>query len=112
MRPTFARETITRLRYPKRADHGALRADYAQEPERLEIKRCWLEPQDPQENNDGRTGKREAYNVDAPAKADVLPDDKVEYRGIVYDVDGGAKHVPSPSGRIDSSRITIERWVG
>jgi hypothetical protein len=112
MRPFFAKETITRLRYPTRQDGGVTVPDLDAAPDELAITRCWLEPIQSDEQSDGRLAVSTGYLVDAPAGADITEADQVRYRDIVYDVDGDPLRVPSPTGVLDSVRLTIQRWEG
>ena len=112
MRPSFARLTIVRLRYPTIDDHGADRPDVSAEAERLDVTRCWLEPTQSTEDADGRLAVSTGYTVDAPALADITAMDHVEYAGVEYDVVGEPQRIPSPTGALDSVRLTIQRWEG
>jgi hypothetical protein len=112
VRPSFARLTITRLRFPTRDDRGVLVPDYDAEPDRLDIRRCWLEPTTSTEQNDGRLAVATGYTVDAPYQCDVLASDLVEYEGIRYEVTGDPQHVPSPTGALNATRLTLQRWEG
>lgn len=112
MRPSFARETITRLRYPLVDDHGAQRVDYDAVPGEEQIGRCWLEPTGSQENADGRSAVLTGYTVDAPWDADLTAADRVRYAGVVFDVDGQPLKVPSPTGMLRSIRLTLRVWEG
>ena len=109
---SFARETITRLRYPLRDDFGTPMPDYTAEPERLDITGCWLEPIRSIENLDGRLAVQTGWNVAAPPGIDIASADHVEYRGVVYEAVGDAMAVPSPSGALDATQLILRHWAG
>lgn len=109
---SFARETITRLRYPTVNDHGAERPDYRAAADALDIGRCWLEPVQSQESNDGRLAVSSGWTVAAPPGADVVTTDHVRYEGVEYEVVGDPQRVKSPTGALDGVRIVLQRWEG
>lgn len=109
---SFARETITRLRYPTRSDHGVQVPDYRAVPDELPISRCWLEPALSQEANDGRLAVSTGWTIAAPKDADVQSTDHVRYEGVEYEVVGEPQRVKSPTGALDAVRIIVQRWEG
>lgn len=109
---TFARATVTRLRYPRVTDHGVQRADYSATPERSDIVGCWVEPTESAEVVDGRLAVRTGYTVVLPPATDLVADDHVEFAGVEYDVVGDILHVPSATGALDATKTTIVRWEG
>jgi hypothetical protein len=112
VRPSFARETITRLRYPLVDDHGTARVDYDSPPAEDPVDRCWLEPTGSQEVGDGRAAVLTGYTVDAPWEADITAADRVRYGGVLFDVDGQPLKVPSPTGALRSTRLALRVWEG
>ena len=112
MTASFAREVITRLRYPILDDHGTAVPDYDAVPAELDIRRCWLEPVVSQEVNDGRLAVSTGWNVAAPKDADLVSTDHVRYGGVEYEVVGDPQRVPSPTGALDAVRLTLQRWEG
>lgn len=110
--PSFAREVITRLRYPQTAGRGGvLSFDYAAIPAETEIRRCWLEPAESREVNDNRLAALTGYRVAAP-RVDVRASDHIRYLGTVYEVVGDVLAVPSPTGKLNYSAFSIKRWEG
>lgn len=109
---SFAREVITRLRYPTRSDHGVDRPNYRATPDELDIGRCWLEPLQSQENNDGRLAVSTGWTVAAPKGADIVSTDHIRYGGTEYEVVGDPQRVPSPTGALDAVRLVLQRWEG
>jgi hypothetical protein len=117
-RPTFAKETIIRLRYPSRIEYGTQVVDYTGTPDRKVIGKpepglgCWLEPLVSIEENSGRTAVYTGYNCDAPFDADVKYDDHVIYEGVEYEVVGDPLRQKSPTGAISSTKIVLHVWRG
>lgn len=109
---SFAREVITRLRYPTRSDHGVQVPDFRAVPAEEDIRRCWLEPTQSQENNDGRLAVATGWTVAAPKGADIVATDHVRYGGVEYEVIGEPQRVPSPTGALDAVRLVLQRWEG
>lgn len=118
MRPSFAKETIERLRYPLATEYNTQVRDYTGTPDVLVIGKpnpgegCWLEPLTSLEQNGDRTAVFTGYNVDAPADADIVYDDHVLYLGVEYEVDGDPLRQKSPTGALDSTRFVLHRWRG
>lgn len=111
MLSTFARETITRIRYPRITDGGVEVAD-RDNPTETTIGGCWLEPARSAENTDGRTAVFTGWTVAAPPSADIRADDHVVYRGVEYEVVGDVMPVSSPTGALAHTQLTIQRWEG
>lgn len=110
--PSFARETITRLRYPTRDDFGTVMPDYTGTPVEADISGCWLEPIRSVENLDGRLAVQTGWTVAAPPGIDIVSADHVRYRGDEYEVVGDSVPIPSPSGALDATQLILRRWAG
>ena len=84
-----AGETVTRLRAPLVADrYGNLVPDWSN-PDRLDIPDCGVAPRtSDEETEQGRQGVVVGIAVYAPPDADILPSDRLEVRGSVYEVVG------------------------
>lgn len=112
IRPSFARLTITRLRYPTKTVHGTTEVDYYATPAEYPIDGCWLDPTQSIENNDSRTAVLTGYTVDAPAGIDLTSADRVRYGADTFEVDGSPVQIPSPSGALSSTRVILKFWKG
>lgn len=112
MLSSFARETITRLRFPTITDQGTTVPDYSATPAETDIDGCWLEPIQSIEDDDGRLAVQTSFVVAAPAGADVTAKDRARYQGVVYEVVGDAMPIKSPTGALDSSKLFLRRWEG
>jgi len=109
---SFAKVTVTRLRYPRIADHGTERADYLGTPARSDIGGCWAEPTESTEVADGRLAVRTGWTVAGPPNVDLRADDHVEFGGVEYDITGDIMPIPSVTGALTASKFTLVRWEG
>ncbi|PPH99727.1 hypothetical protein C5C95_06175 [Rathayibacter sp. AY1B7] len=111
MLSTFARMTITRKRYPQIDDQGTSVRDYDATPETITIAGCWLEPITSTEVTDDRLAVATGYQVAAPAGVDVTAEDRIEYAGVDYEVEGEPSRVPSPTGALAHTLFVLRRWT-
>lgn len=118
MRPSFAKQTIERLRYPLVTEYDTQVRNYTGTPDVAVIgeekpgKGCWLEPIVSIEQNGDRTAVFTGYNADVPAGADIVYDDHVRYLGVEYEVYGDPLAQKSPTGALDSTHLVLHRWRG
>jgi len=110
MRPSFAKMTIERLRFPTIDDQGTMVPDLDEPPVVVQIQRCWLEPLQSQEAEAGGTASFTGFRGTAPWGADLLSSDHVRYLGIEYEVDGEVMPVQSPTGALNELIFTLKRW--
>lgn len=81
-------ETVTVLRAGTTTDrYRNVVADWSN-PARTEVPGCAVAPGTSSEENAGRTAVIAGLTVYLPAGADVRPADRIEIRGVVYDIDG------------------------
>ena len=97
MVPFAAGETVTRLRAPLVADrYGNLVPDW-DNPDRLDIPDCGVAPRtSDEETEQGRQGVIVGITVYAPPGTDILPSDRMEVRGEVWEVVGEVADWRSP----------------
>lgn len=114
MLSSFARKTITRLRYPTTTDQGITVTDWlAVSPVETAIEGCWYEPINSTIELDGRTAIRTGYTVAAPSHIDLnAKTDRVRIEGVIHELEGQPLHVPSPTGALDSTKFTTRNWEG
>jgi hypothetical protein len=112
MLSSFARETITRLRYPTVNDQGTTVPDYTANPDEADIAGCWLEPTQSIENDDGRLAVQTGFTVAAPPAADITAKDRARYLDTIYEVIGDPMPIKSPTGALDSTKLFLRRWEG
>lgn len=110
MRPSFAKMTIERVRYPMVDDQGTEVPDLDGTPVVVAIQRCWMEPLTSAEAEAGGTATFTGFKGTAPWGTDLLSSDHVRYLGIEYEVDGDVMPVQSPSGALNEVIFTLKRW--
>lgn len=111
MLSSFARMVITRKRYPQIDDQGTAVRDYSATPDVKTITGCWLEPITSNEVTDDRLAVATGYQVAAPAGADVTAEDRVEYAGVDYEVEGEPLRVGSPTGALAHTQFVLRKWT-
>lgn len=93
--PAIATQVVYRLRGTEVGDTwGGKQIDWSN-PDRKKIRGCSFQPIEGEEFNEGRDAIVTRWNWFGPANADVRSTDRIEYRGITYDVDGS---VTMPEG--------------
>lgn len=81
-------ETVTVLRAAATTDrYQNTVADWT-DPVRTDVAGCMVAPRSSSEDNDGRTAMIVGLTVYLPAGTDLQPADRLEVRGVVYEVDG------------------------
>lgn len=109
MLPSFAQETITRLRPATITDHGNTLPDPdLDNATPLDITGCSVQPGASFEDRTNREANLTAWTVFAPLDADVLASDFVRYRDGDYRVDG----VPQRWPLVEHTVILLQRWEG
>lgn len=106
-------ETITVLRPTDTEDryHNVVQ-DWS-DPERTDVEGCAVAPSSSSEDNANRQGVVAGLTVYAPADADIRHTDRVEVRGLVYEVDGTPNDWRSPfSGRRPGLEVALKRVEG
>lgn len=95
MLPALARQVVYRLRGTTVTNsYGEESIDWS-DPDRLKITGCMFQPLPGDEFNQGRDAITTRWEWFGPANADVTSYDRIEYRGVAYDVDGS---VTAPEG--------------
>lgn len=111
MLPSFASDTIVRVRaVTVEDDHGDLSRDWATS-DRVTISGCLVQPGASQEILDNRESVSIAWTVYAPYGSDVVSTDRVEFEGVTYPVSGEPLRWRSPSGQLSHVVIALERWA-
>lgn len=109
-------ETVVRLRGSASVDPysgEATGTDWAA-PDRLEVYGCAFDPGGSQEPlEDGRSVVITRPKVYAPADADILPGDRLEVRGVEYEIEGDPAVWRSPfTGWEPGMVVNLERVTG
>lgn len=112
MLPSWAKDTITRLRPGTRILRGSEVPDWSN-PDSLDISGCTVQPSNTSLSQDGRVqGITEGCTVYVPPDADVQAGDRIQYGGNVYTIDGDPQIWHSPTGRTSNLQLRLERWRG
>lgn len=110
MTVSFAREEITRLRYPTVDDQGTNVPNLEDTPVEVAIFNCWLVPITSTENEDGRLAVFTGFDVVAPWGTDLVFTDHVRYLGVEYEMAGDVMPVKSPTGALNEVKFSLRRW--
>jgi hypothetical protein len=106
---SFATETLTRLRAPLVKDHGSMVPDWdAAEP--VELPGWTLQPGAPVEDLQNRDAVRVDWTAHGPYAADVIATDRIRLPSGDYSVIGEPERWKSPTGRISSTKLLLQRW--
>lgn len=112
MLPSWANNTVTRLRAAAITQRGSEIPDWS-DPDRLEIPGCSMQPAGTSLTQDGRVqGTADGYTGYLPPGADVRAGDRILYNGATYAVIGEPRAWQSPTGRVSSLQVQLERWYG
>jgi hypothetical protein len=106
----LAIQTVYRLRgAPITDDYNNVLVDWS-DPGRLKIDGCVFQPMPGEEFNEGRDAITTRWTWFGPPGVDVTPADRLEYKGIAYEVDGS---VTRPEGLgLDHTYAVCKRVEG
>lgn len=124
MLPSFATQTITRIRPGTKKERGqtvpnwdyapastaaAQDVTYATE---LDIPGCSVQPAGTGLSQDGRIlGVQDGLTVYAPAEADIQGGDRIRFGGNVYTINGDPRVWPA-AARCEHIQLNLQRWRG
>lgn len=112
MLPSWANETVTRLRPTVIVQRGSEIPDWS-DPDRLQIPGCSMQPAGTSLTQDGRVqGTSDGYTGYLPPGSDVRAGDRIQFGGATYAVIGEPRAWQSPTGRVSSLQVQLERWYG
>jgi hypothetical protein len=107
---SFATETLTRLRAPLVLDHGSMVADWDAATEAT-LTGWTLQPGAPVEDLQNREAVRVDWTAYGPYAADVIATDRIRLPSGDYSVIGEPERWKSPTGRISSTKLLLQRWT-
>lgn len=107
---SFATETLIRLRAATVMDHGSPVQDWG-DPQAAELPGWSLQPGASTEDALHREAVRVDWTAHGPYDADILATDKVRLPSGDYSVIGEPERWKSPTGRVSSTKILLQRWV-
>lgn len=112
MLPSWAKDTVTRLRPGTIDRRGSLEPDWSKASS-LEIPGCSIQPGGTSLSQDGRVlAISDGFTGYFPPAADVQAGDRITFNGKTYQVIGEPRPWTSPTGRASSLQATLERWSG
>lgn len=108
---SFWTQSITRLRPGTKTERGSTVPDWSN-PDALVIGGCSVQPASTSLSQDGRVqGITDGLTVYAPAGADILAGDRIQYAGSVYVINGDPLVWPGVS-RLAHIQLNLVRWRG
>lgn len=111
MLPSFARQTVTRLRPATKTIRGSAVPDW-DHVDSLEISGCSVQPAATDLSQDGRVlGILDGMTAYMPPGSDVREGDRIEYDGNVYTIDGVPRVWPT-AGNLAHVQCALRRWSG
>ena len=107
----FWHTTITRIRPGTKTERGSTIPDWTN-ADRLDITGCLVQPSTTSLSQDGRIqGVTDGLTACVPVDADILPGDRIEYRGDIYTIMGDPQ-LWVGVGRLEHMKLTLQRWKG
>lgn len=112
--PSFAKETVTRLRAPYIVD------EYGNETSSrdwslavpLVIERCSVQPMAGDEVLGDRDARINRWIFYGPKDADVLSTDRIIHKGTTYEVQSEIREWTGATGNLDNTQLELERVDG
>lgn len=112
MLPSWANDTVTRVRPGTKDSRGSLIPDWSKATS-LSITGCSMQPAGTSLSQDGRVlAVSDGYTCYFPPGSDVIAGDKIQYDGKDYQIIGEPRVWNSPTGRVSSIQAQLERWTG
>lgn len=112
MLPSWASDTIIRLRPTTREVRGSVIPDWSN-PDTLTIYGCSIQPAGTSLSQDGRVqGITDGYTCYLPPGSDVLAGDRIKFNGQIYAIKGEPREWRGPTCRTNNLLLNIERWEG
>ena len=112
MVPSFARQTIIRIRPGVKTLRGSDVPDWANVTRAI-IPGCSVQPAGTSLSQDGRVlAIQDGLTAYLPPDADVKAGDRIEYAGETYTINGEPRVWPSATGNLDNLQLNLQRWSG
>lgn len=111
MLPTFARQTITRVRPGTTVSRGSVIPDWSK-ADRLTITGCSVQPAGTSLSQDGRVlGIQDAWTAYLPEGSDVKAGDRIEFEGKTFVINGEPKRWTA-AANLSNIQLDLRRWEG
>jgi len=107
--PSFARDSVIRLRAALVSDHGALVPDWDNVTEAV-LDGWLLQPGASLEDLTNRAGVSIEWTAYGPYDADVIASDRIRLPSGDYSVIGEPERWKSPTGRLNAMKVLLQRW--
>lgn len=112
MLPRFMTQTVTRIRPGTKEIRGQIIPDW-DNVSTATINGCSVQPASTTLSQDGRVlGISDGMTLHAPASADIMAGDKIQFGGNTYTINGDPRRWPSATGGLDHIQCSLERWHG
>lgn len=111
MLPSFATETVTRIRPATATERGSSFRDWANATSKS-IDGCHVQPDSTSSDFTDREQSTLTYTLWAPVGADVLKGDRIVAQGRTFDVIGVPYCWYSPRGSVDHMTCRMTEWEG
>lgn len=109
---SFWKDQVTVLRAPLISKNGMEARDW-ENAIRITIKNVQVTAQaTSREFGDRVTQVTDRRTLRAKYDADIVPGDRIIWKGDTYEIDGDVFATVSPTGRVSSTRCTLVRWEG
>jgi len=109
---SFYTDTVTRLRAPLLDDgYGNKYRDWPNAAS-VAVTSCRWQPLSSDEVLASRNGVELVARLLAPRDADIVPDDRVTFGGVTFEVDGEPLRHRSPSGVAAHAEVLLRRFDG
>ena len=110
--PSWAKDTVTRLRAGTIDRRGSTEQDWSN-PSELDIPGCSVQPASTSLSQDGRVlAISEGETLYMPPGSDVKAGDRIRWDGNVYTITGKPREWTSPTGLVSNLQAPLERWSG
>lgn len=112
--PSWAQETVTRLRAPYIVDrygNETSTRDWSLAAEH-DISGCSVQPMAGDEILGDRDARLKRWILYGPPNIDVLATDRIRHKGTTYEVKSPAREWPSATGNLDNTQLELERLDG
>lgn len=111
MLPSFCRDTVTRLRAQITFSRGSEIFDW-DNPDAIEVAGCSMQPASTSISTDGRVlAISDEFTLFAPVDADIKPEDRIEFKGKIYEIAGDVREQPAAQ-RLEHLEIRLRRYEG
>lgn len=107
--PAFAAQTVTVLRAGAITDHGATVADWNAAASHT-VPGCSVQPASGGEDQVNRDAVTTGATLYAPADADIVDTDRIQYSGVTYDVAGPVRRWQT--GVLDHLEVSLRAVAG